>query len=235
MTFFGGFWGIIGNLVLSAFGIDLGQILSNIISGLLGLGISKDNKTTSEVVEGVVSNALGSMLKLSSDGDNNFNKNANILSKVVPKSTIFSFLKSFLTAFFKYLLLGSGFMLAKGVAQKGLEQAGLKQHSFKPATQTKFKVKPSYVDSKNKFMYAIPNTTQSIQDLIISFVNNVYDGLEGKESLIKSTTGFNLVVDIIEEYNMSSKGTSVIVLPPELRSQKTTVDIFIDEVAAKSN
>ena len=237
-TFFGNsIYAIIAENVLSFFGIKLPEILSSMISGILGLSPSKDNQTTSDAIENVVSSVVDRFFKTSNDKNNNIVKNANAFS-LLSKNTFTKFFKSFFTQFFSHLLLGAGFLLARGAVQKGMEAAGLKPssttHQFKPSTQTKFKVKPGFSDNKNKFIYNAQNDSDSISSLILSFVHEIYDGLEGQDSLIKSTEGFKLVVDIIEEYNLRARGANIVIFPPELSSKKTTVDVFIDEVASKA-
>jgi hypothetical protein len=80
----------------------------------------------------------------------------------------------------------------------------------------------------------IPNNTSSISNMLVNFAKEVYDSLNGKESLITSSSGFNVVKDRIVWYNRTSAGAPFIAIPKYFISKKHIVDYFIDEVAEKS-
>jgi hypothetical protein len=79
---------------------------------------------------------------------------------------------------------------------------------------------------------AISNTPQNIEDMLIQFAKDTYSGLDGKESLIKSTPGFQYVKEKIAWQNVYNPGSRTIIIPPIFSSKKQMVDYFIDEVAA---
>jgi len=75
------------------------------------------------------------------------------------------------------------------------------------------------------------NTTENIANIVVQFAKDVYSGLDGKESLIRSNPKFQYVVEEISWLNRA-KGYSAIFMPKIWNTKKEMVDSFIDEVAA---
>lgn len=171
-------------------------------------------------------------------------KTAGVLSKI-------------LSWFFKIALASAGFMVASDVINKflgrpnaidGTIQKGKPvafEKSPEPAapvhtsTQTKFKLKSTYspenYNQNDNWIEKVNNSESSIGDLLISFAKDVYDGLNGKESLIKGTAGFNALVDRISWFNHNAPNNSLLWIPKEFHSKKQIVDYFIDDVAQATN
>jgi hypothetical protein len=70
--------------------------------------------------------------------------------------------------------------------------------------------------------------------MLVDFAKDVYDGLDGKENIIKQTPGYRVVLDRILFFNRNTPNSTLIFIPREFSSKKQIVDIFIDDVAAKS-
>lgn len=81
---------------------------------------------------------------------------------------------------------------------------------------------------------SVSNTKEGIENMIINFAKNVYQGLDGQEANIRSTSGFEAIVDNILWFNHSSKGGPIVFIPSIFSSKKMLVDHFIDEVAEKA-
>ena len=104
------------------------------------------------------------------------------------------------------------------------------QETAGPATkQTKFKLKSDMPLSGSVHMQ---NSPQNIDNMIVQYAKDVYDGLDGKEDAIRNTTGFQQVKHAIVWYNQNNTGDAEIFLPAIFSSKKRMVDNFIDEVAA---
>lgn len=107
-------------------------------------------------------------------------------------------------------------------------------------TQTKFKINPIYNNvqyNQNEDNLWSENYTcnfAGIEKMIVDFANQVYLGLQDKQSIIKSTQGFNAVSDIIAFNNKRNMGHDIIFIPRMYKSKKQIVDSFIDEVAKLS-
>ena len=105
-------------------------------------------------------------------------------------------------------------------------------------SQTKFKVKPTYrLESKNQgsaWIESVHNDSSSISSMLTNFAKDVYDGLDGKETVIQSTAPFQAIADRIEFFNRNAVGGGVVFIPPEFKSKKQMVDHFIDDVAEKA-
>lgn len=168
-------------------------------------------------------------------------KTSNILSRV-------------LGWVFKIALASAGLMVAGDVVNKLLGRPNALDGSIQngkpvdqpsaapvmPTTrQTKFKVKPSYSMEHNNsgdsaWAENVANNPQSIGEMIISFAKDVYDGLDGKESIIRGTAGFQALQDKIAWYNRTAEGGPVTYIPKMFSSKKQMTDYFIDDVAEKS-
>lgn len=104
--------------------------------------------------------------------------------------------------------------------------------------QTIFKLNPSYrVENNNNtstWIENYSNNSGSVKNMLIDFAKDVYIGLDGKESIIESTPGFQAIADRIIFFNRASSGSPMIFIPHEFVSKKQIVDYFIDDVAEKS-
>lgn len=167
-------------------------------------------------------------------------KSASILSRV-------------LGFIFKIALASAGFMVAGDVVnkflgrpnalddtiQKGKPVAAPAQEAAPLSRQTKFAVKSSYVDTKynysSNWIEKIPNNQSSIEDMVLRFAKEVYDGLDSLDAQIRSSMGFNKIVNDIAWYNHASAGDQLVFIPKNFTSKKDLVDHFIDEVAAKAS
>lgn len=107
-----------------------------------------------------------------------------------------------------------------------------------PTTQTKFKVKPSYrpenLNTSTPWTVGITNTKNSIDAMLTQFAKDVYDGLDGKESIIAATAGFRAITDRIAFFNRASLNGPEVWIPSEFKSKKQMIDYFIDDVAEKA-
>lgn len=167
-----------------------------------------------------------------------------------------TFLSRVLSWIFKVGLASAGFMIAGDVINAFLHRpsalTGTFQHG-KPvetspgaaaipehvSTQTKFPVNPSYHgENLNRTVaWAVPihNDPSSIENMLVEFAKQVYQGLDGQEENIKSTPSFKVVADAIEFFNYTSTGASFIFIPRMFHSRKEIVDKFIDDVAEKAS
>lgn len=105
--------------------------------------------------------------------------------------------------------------------------------------QTKFKQKTSYSNtemnsSSENWIENVTNNKASIEDLVVRFANEVYDGLQSKTADIKSSPAFQVVVYKIQWYNQASSGAPLIFIPKMFSTKKSIVDWFIDDVAKNS-
>lgn len=154
---------------------------------------------------------------------------------------------------FKIVLASAGLMVAGDIVNKlvgrpnaldntlqnGKPVAQPSAMSGPTSTQTKFKVNPSYrVENYNvgdsPWVVQTSNNSQSIGDMIVGFAKDVYNGLDGKEDIIRQTTNFQEIQDKIAWYNHTAEGGPIVYIPTMFNSKKQLVDYFIDEVAAKS-
>lgn len=153
---------------------------------------------------------------------------------------------------FKVALASAGLMVAGDVINKFLDRPNAldgtvqngKPVAQAPAgpihvsTQTKFKPQPSYHDeTKNvndSWVESVSNDVPSIENMLINFAKQVYQGLDNLDSVIRATPGFQVLRDRIAFYNRASSGGPMIFLPKYLTSKKQIVDAFIDDVAEKA-
>jgi hypothetical protein len=175
------------------------------------------------------------------------------------KTSSMNILTKLLSWVFKVAIASAGLMLAGDVVNKFLGRSnsldGTMQNG-KPtgndagssgqaapagptSTQTKFKVQPSYhAENRNvgesSWIETIPNNKQSIEDMLVVFAKQVYSGLDGLESVIKSTAGLQVIAEKIEYYNHTSAGDQMVYIPRYFNNKKQIVDMFIDEVAEKT-
>lgn len=179
-------------------------------------------------------------------------KNASILSSFNSKKAVTSSLLSrVLGWFFKIALASAGLMVAGDMINKFLGRPnalddtiqGGKPMAQAPAspvhtsTQTKFKIQPTYHEEnrgKTNWAESVSNDKNSIENMVINFAKQVYQGLDNLDSVIRSTPSFENVVDKIVFYNHTSVGDPIVFIPSYFTSKKQLVDMFIDDVAEKA-
>lgn len=169
------------------------------------------------------------------------------------KSSTGSLLGSVLGWIFKVALASAGLLVAGDVMNKFLNRPNALDGSLKdgkptgesatpvvPAVvskQTKFKVNPSYREASkgpNGWVENCHNDAGSIANMILGWAKEVYQGLDGLDSIIQNTPGFQALVDTITFHNNRSAGGPIVFIPPMFTSKKMVVDHFIDDVAEKA-
>lgn len=183
--------------------------------------------------------------------DYSLNKNAGVFGN--SKLKLVSLLITVISYVFKVALASAGIMVAGDVINNLIGRPNALDHTYqsgvtdKPespdvpaikSTQTKFKIKSSYSDKKynvgSQWIEQISNDSSSIEQMIINFAKEVYDGLEDLDHIIRDTSGFSVVAERIISYNKSSQGDREVYIPKYLNSKKEIADLFIDEVAKKT-
>jgi hypothetical protein len=169
-------------------------------------------------------------------------------SKKWSRSGTTSILARVLGWIFKIALASAGLLVAGDVVNKFLGRPNaldntiqnghpvpMDNHPVSMSKQTKFKVNPGYSDTtvSGNWVEKVPNTKSGIENLLISFVHQVYDGVNDGD--IRSSGAFNKIVDDIAWYNHTSVGDQVVFIPKNFSSKKNLVDHFIDEVASKAS
>lgn len=168
------------------------------------------------------------------------------------KSKTISILARVLSWIFKIALASAGLVIAGDVVNKFLGRPNAFDNTIQkgkpvpdsppPSTyiskQTKFPVKSNYIPEKynigeSVWMENILNNDSSIENMLINFTKNVYDGLDGKENIISSSPAFQVVKDRISWYNRTSPNAPMIFIPKYFNSKKQIVDYFIDDIAEK--
>ena len=153
---------------------------------------------------------------------------------------------------FKVILASAGLMVAGDVVNKFVGRPNALDNTIqkgKPveqsaptpksvSKQTKYKVKSSYGNEKYNIGDAtwserVNNDESSIDNLLVNFSKDVYDGLDGKENLIKTSPAFDEVKDRIVWYNHTSPNSPMVWIPKYFSTKKQIVDYFIDDVANK--
>lgn len=169
------------------------------------------------------------------------------------KSKLVSILTRVLSWIFKISLASAGLMVAGDVVnkflgrpnaidntiQKGKPVEQAPQMPINISKQTKFPIKSNYIEEKyntgnSNWMERVSNDPSSIENILIDFAKDVYDGLDGKENIIKSSSSFQIVKDRIVWYNHTSPGSPMVWIPKYFSSKKQIVDYFIDDVARKT-
>ena len=116
-----------------------------------------------------------------------------------------------------------------GTYQRGQESAEAPAVPVGPkSTQTKFPLK---ADGPLPSSMPIVNNPQNIENMIIQIAKDVYNGLDGKEGIIRSTPAFQAVKENIVWYNTHNEGSAITFIPGLFTSKKQLVDYFIDDVA----
>lgn len=129
---------------------------------------------------------------------------------------------------FKLILGAAGFMIVGDLANKFLGrpnaidrnwQAG--QTSPGEATST-----PSHPASATPWVEHVTNDPNSIEQMLLGFVKDIYPTLAGKEEVIKSLPGFQNVKNQIVWYNHTSAGEPEVYIPIMYPDKKSLVDAF---------
>lgn len=183
----------------------------------------------------------------------NLEKNANFTVLASRKGKTLDILGRVLSWIFKIALSAAGFMVAgdavnkllgrpnafDNTIQKGkpVEQAAVP--SAPSSTQSKFPLKPGFVDTRynvgnNNWIEKVNNSKSSIENMIIAFAKEIYQGLDNQDSAIRSSSQFQNVVEDITWYNHSAAGDPIVFIPKNFVSKKQLVDSFIDQVAGSS-
>lgn len=103
------------------------------------------------------------------------------------------------------------------------------------ANQNIFPVAPGYVPENFNTSYArwvIQSDPSSIDHLLLSWATEIYPGLRGHESEVRSTTGFQNIENVIKAYN-SGGPPNITFIPRQWKSRKQVIDHFMNEVATK--
>jgi hypothetical protein len=151
---------------------------------------------------------------------------------------------------FKIALSAAGFMVAGDAVNKLLGKPNAFDGTVRdgkpieePAIestpiskQSKFPLKPGFVDTRynfgnNNWIEKINNSKSSIENMILGFTKEVYDGLDGQDSAIRNSSAFQNTVEEVVWYNHSAAGDPIVFIPKKFVSKKQLVDSFIDQVA----
>lgn len=153
-------------------------------------------------------------------------------------------LKTIFSWVFKIILASAGFLIVGSLLREVIQPTSEKKQKedskiydqpLVVATQTKFKINPSYTDTHNAdWEITMLADKQSIENMIINFAKEVYLGLDDADNVIKSTSTFGVVVLNILRHNKFNVGYNLVIMPKIFTSKKQIVDTFIDEVAKNS-
>lgn len=175
----------------------------------------------------------------------------------VKKSATSSILSKVFSWIFRVALASAGFMVAGDVVNKLVHRPNALDDTIQkgkpvatPTTtapsipavvskQTKFPINPSYheenMNASSNWVVDAPNTQEGIESMLLGFAKDVYQGLDGQESNIRNSAGFQAAVDAIAWYNHTSAGGPIVAIPKMFTSKKKIVDHFIDDVAQKAS
>lgn len=173
------------------------------------------------------------------------------------KTNTASLLGRVLKWIFKIALASAGLMVAgdvinkflgrpnaiDGTVQNGRPVAQQQAPAVAPRVvpkQTKFPLNPSYHEEQRNgpndtWEETVPNTAAGIGGMILAWAHQVYQGLDGQDSNIQNTAGFQTAVETIVNKNQASAGGPIVIIPRMFTSKKQIVDYFIDDVAGKAN
>lgn len=258
----GGWLGPTFGLAMRVLDIDVASILRNIYNEIKSL-LSDNKQITSGQIDNIVNTTIqsqtGEIVKttnLQQLEDAKFLKLAMVSLSVDPtiklaysrKSKTVGILGKLLSWIIKVAVSSAGLMVAGDAVNKLLGRPnafdGTLQHGkpveapavpvIRNSTQTKFSLNPSYSDTKqNNWSENYPNNKNGVENMLINFAKEVYQGLNGLESSIRSVPGFQTTVDEILFFNRGAAGDNVVYLPKFFTSKKQLVDHWIDQVAAK--
>jgi len=184
----------------------------------------------------------------------NIEKSADFTITSSRKDKTLNILGRVLSWVFKIVLSSGGFMVAGDAVNKFLGRPNAFDGSIKnnkpventviesipSSTQHKFPLKEGFIDTRynignNNWIEKINNSKSNIENMIIGFAKEIYNGLNGQESVIRNSSKFQDIVEEITWYNHTVAGDPIVFIPKKFISKKQLVDNFIDEVAANSN
>lgn len=161
------------------------------------------------------------------------------------KSQGVSFLGIIVKLIFKAALGAAGLMVAGDIANKfmgrpnAFDKGTLPQSKEEKQTANNEATGP--VSTQNVFplksdqqlgeSVPLTNTPANIENMIIQFAKDTYQGLDDKEEQIKQTRGFQVVKNEIQQFNSRNPNSTAIFIPGVFTSKKQLVDFFIDQVA----
>jgi hypothetical protein len=107
-----------------------------------------------------------------------------------------------------------------------------------PPVQSLFPLNPSYQDTSrntanSSWIENTNNDPSSISQMLLNFTKDVYQGLQGHDSLIQSDPYFQNLVETISWYNHESPNSPSVFIPRMFVTKKQLVDQFIGDVAQK--
>lgn len=170
------------------------------------------------------------------------------------KAGTVSSLTSVLSWIIKIALASAGLLVAGDVVNKFLGRPNAldntiqkgkpveKQETVAPVVvskQTKFPLNPAYHEENlnsaaSPWIENVTNNKESIEEMLVNFAKEVYQGLDGHEADIKASPRFQSIADSIVWYNHTSAGGPIVFIPKMFTSKKRLVDYFIDDVAART-
>lgn len=154
-----------------------------------------------------------------------------------------------ISLFFKIGLASLGLMVAGDLINKYVGIGGNSSPSpaanetpptpLQTSTQKTFPVSNNYAPESNnsgsvRWIESYTNNEDGIEKMLLDFANEVYGGLGDKQQEITSSTAFKSLLDDLVSYNRRARGQSIVVIPNYYHSKKQIVDMFIDDVARKT-
>jgi hypothetical protein len=140
----------------------------------------------------------------------------------------------------KIALASAGLMVAGDIVNKFMGRPNSLDGTYQPG-KSEEAAPQGPVSSQNKYQLKgdaplsssmpIVNNPENIDNMLVQFAKDVYSGLDGKDSLIRNTAGFQMVKERLVWYNTRNAGSALTFIPKEWHSKKQLVDYFIDDVA----
>lgn len=170
--------------------------------------------------------------------DDVLTKNAGItdfITKfIVGKGTVVTFLSKAIGWAIKTILISAGLMVGADAISKLIDN----KPKDNKENNNAFKVSPSYsnrvLNSSSSMWVENGSPTESnIKNMLLNWTKEVYPETKDFVNQILSSAAFQVVVEAIEDYNISSKSGNMIFIPKMYTTKKSAVDIFIDDVANK--
>lgn len=246
-------FGILLGIASSAYGFDFADVVNSIHEQIKS-ALAGSGQITPDKVHNIVSTTVGNNLSNNTPATTSQASRADRLHKLScvinkyaatptpSKEFVGGKLIKALSWLFRVALSSTGFLVAGNITRDLL---GIKKNepAAAPAatsTQTKFKVNPSYSPENNNsgdsiWVESVSNNKSGIENMLLQFTKTVYSGLNNLDNIIRSTNGFQDMVDEISWYNRYSKDEPHIVIPKTFTSKKSIVDHFIDEIAQRSH
>lgn len=172
----------------------------------------------------------------------NITKNAGLFSLFSggKKGTV-TLLMKVISWIFRVVLTSAGLMAA-GAAVKSVVGPQSSAPAAPPPSaskQTKFKVNTNYNNSQLNsatatWIESVKPTRPNIENFVLDWMSEVYEGTEKYENIASGTVGFRNVVEEIESFNSGNTSGRVTYIPKMFTTKKSAVDVFIDEVANKT-